>query len=189
MPNSKRAIFPAAAFALIGLVATSAAQVSVSREPPNSFVLVFKDGHEKSFSMADVSRIELNPMRIVLRNGRQESFATGEIVRIDMNNSAGENGVLGRNHFVGKWKVGTGVGGNFIITLNRNGEATKTIGASHGTWVLFNGEARISWDDGWHDAIRKVGNKHEKFAYEPGRSFDDQPSNVTDAQNMNAQPI
>ena len=188
MSNSGRAIF-LAALVLIGLVATSAAQISPSHEQPNSFVLVFKDGHEKSFSTADVSRIELNPVRIVLRNGREESFATGEIVRIDVNNSARENGVLGRNHFVGKWKVGTGAVGNFIITLNRNGEASKTLGASHGTWVLFNGEARISWDDGWHDAIRKVGSKHEKFAYEPGRSFDDEPSNVTDAQSMNPQPI
>jgi hypothetical protein len=188
MSNSGNAIF-LAAVVVIGLVTRCAAQTSTSHEQPNSLVLVFKDGHEKSFATPDVSRIELNPFRIVLRNGRQESFARDEIVRIDMTNSAGENGVLGRNHFVGKWKVGTGAGGNFIITLNRNGEASKTLGASHGTWVLFNGEARISWDDGWHDAIRKVGSKHEKFAYEPGRSFDDEPSNVTDAESMNAQPI
>ena len=188
MSNPGRVISFAASV-VIGLMATCAAQIPTSHQQPNSLVLVFKDGHEKSFSTADVSRIELNPVRIILRNGRQESFATGEIVRIDMSNSVGDNGVLGRNHFVGKWKVGTGAGGNFIITLNRNGEAAKTLGASHGTWVLFNGEARISWDDGWHDAIRQVGNKHEKFAYEPGRSFDGEPSNVTDAQSMNPQPI
>jgi hypothetical protein len=187
MSNSGKAIFLAAL--VVGLAAMCAAQSSASREQSNALILLFKDGHQKSFAMADVSRIELNPTRIVLKNGHQESFAAGEIVRIDLNNSAGENGVLGRNHFVGKWKVGTGVGGNFIITLNRDGEATKTIGASHGTWVLFNGEARISWDDGWRDAIRKVGSKHEKFAYEPGKAFDDEPSNVTDAQSMNPQPI
>ena len=53
----------------------------------------------------------------------------------------------------------------------------------------MNGEARISWDDGWHDAIRKAGSKHEKVAFEPGRSFTDEPSNVTDAKNTNPQPI
>lgn len=188
MSNSRRSIF-LTALVLISLAALCAGQSSASHEQPNFLVLVFKDGHEKSFAVADISRIELNPLRIVLKSGRQESFTADEIVRIDMNRSAADNGVLGRNHFVGKWKVGNGAGGNFIITLNRNGEASKTIGASHGTWVLFNGEARISWDDGWHDAIRKVGSKHEKFAYEPGRSFDDQPSNVTNAQSMNPQPI
>ena len=187
MSNSCKAVL--LTLFVIGLLAACAAQGPASHEQANSLVLVFKDGHQKSFAAADVSRIDLNPFRIVLKNGHQESFTAGEIVRIDMNNSVGENGVLGRNHFVGKWKVGNGAGGNFIITLDRNGEASKTIGASHGTWVLFNGEARISWDDGWHDAIRKVGSKHEKFAYEPSRTFDDEPSNVTDAQSLNPQPI
>jgi hypothetical protein len=54
---------------------------------------------------------------------------------------------------------------------------------------VVDGEARISWDDGWHDAIRKVGTTHEKRAYEPGKSFDDQPSNVTAARNTQARPI
>ena len=47
----------------------------------------------------------------------------------------------------------------------------------------------LAWDDGWHDAIRKVGSRHEKRAYEPGKSFDDPPSNVTDARNTQPKPI
>jgi hypothetical protein len=91
---------------------------------------------------------------------------------------------------VGKWKVGVGSGGaTFFITLDRNGQAKKSMGASHGTWEVVNGEARISWDDGWHDIIRKVGDKHEKVAFEPGKSFDAEPSNVTNATNTTAQPI
>jgi len=44
---------------------------------------------------------------------------------------------------------------------------------------------RINWDDGWHDAIRKVGNgAHEKLAYEPGTTFSDKPQNVTNAQRF-----
>jgi hypothetical protein len=54
---------------------------------------------------------------------------------------------------------------------------------------VVNGEARINWDDGWHDAIVKVGSKYEKRAYEHGKTFSDEPSNVTDAKNTNAQPI
>jgi hypothetical protein len=54
---------------------------------------------------------------------------------------------------------------------------------------MADGEARISWDDGWHDAIRKVGTKHEKVAYEPGKSFSDTPSNVTTARNTEPRPI
>ena len=188
MFNSRKAIF-----LLIVLVVSSAAalseQSSITRPQSNSLVLIFKDGHQKSFAMSEVSRIEFNPARVVLKNGHQENFVGNEIVRIEMNQAVADNGVLGRNHFVGKWKVGTGAGSDFFMTLRSDGTAEKTLGASHGTWTLVNGEARISWDDGWHDAIRKVGSKHEKFAYEPGKSFDDEPSNVTDARNTTAQPI
>jgi hypothetical protein len=182
---------PAFLFAFLFAIATisSSAQNSAARDQPGSLVLVFKDGHQKSFSWSEVARIEFHPMRVVLKNGHQENFLQDDIVRIEMKDFASDSGVLGRNHFVGKWRVGTGAGGDFFITLDRNGEATKTLGASHGTWTVVDGEARISWDDGWHDVIRKVGDKHEKCAYEPGKSFNDEPSNVTDAKNMNAQPI
>ena len=68
------------------------------------------------------------------------------------------------------------------------GEASKTLGASHGTWTVVNGEARIAWDDGWHDALRRVGEKFEKVAYSPGTTFDDKPANVADAVNTSPQP-
>jgi len=47
-------------------------------------------------------------------------------------------------------------------------------------------EARISWDDGWHDAIRKVGSRYEKVAFSPGKSFTSDPDNVTKAENVDA---
>lgn len=179
-------IFVTALF-LLAPVLISAAQDS-AHDRGNSLVLTFKDGHQKSFSEAELSRIEFNPPRIVLKNGRTESFPKDDVVRIEMKGPS-DNGVLGRNHFIGKWKVGTGAGSHFFITLDRDGVAHKTIGANHGTWELVNGEARIRWDDGWHDAIRKVGEKHEKCAFAPGKTFDDKPSNVTDAQNTTEQPI
>jgi DNA-3-methyladenine glycosylase len=40
----------------------------------------------------------------------------------------------------------------------------------------------------WHDAIRKMGTRHEKRAFEPGTSFDDQPSSVTTARNTQPRP-
>jgi hypothetical protein len=58
-----------------------------------------------------------------------------------------------------------------------------------GTWTYVDGEARIAWDDGWHDIIRKVGATHEKRAFEPGKSFDDTPSNITAAKNTETKPI
>jgi len=75
------------------------------------------------------------------------------------------------------------------VPLEADGDAKKTHGEEHGTWTLVDGQARIAWDDGWHDVIRKVGAKHEKLAYEPGRSFDESPSNVTAARNTNPKPI
>jgi hypothetical protein len=160
-----------------------------SPEKPNSLAIIFKDGHQKSFSIGEVTRIEFRNSSIVLtKTAGQESIPLSDVVSIDFGSSENKS-LLGRNHFVGKWDVGTGAGSNFVITLDRDGQAHKSIGASHGTWAVVNGEARISWDDGWHDAIRKVGNKHEKFAFEPGRSFNDEPSNVTDAKSLNPQPI
>ena len=84
--------------------------------------------------------------------------------------------------FVGEWKVGLGVGGQtFTITLDKGGKATKTHGSPNGRWTVFGDEARITWDDGWHDVLRRAGNKWEKAAYAPGKSFSDQPDNIAGA--------
>jgi hypothetical protein len=137
--------------------------------------------------MADIAHIDFSaPITIVFKDGRQQNIPASDVVRIEFEAAPG---AVSRNHFVGKWQVGEGNGSNFYITLDANGEARKSIGPSHGTWTVANGEARISWDDGWHDAIRKVGAKYEKVAYEPGKSFDDKPSNVTAARNTEPKPI
>ncbi len=130
----------------------------------NAVVITFKDGRQQTFSLADIARIEFKSTNVLAAP-------------------------IGRGVFPGRWKVGEGNGGIFYITLDRDGTAKKSIGSSHGTWTVVDGEARISWDDGWHDIIRKVGSKYEKFAYEPNKSFSDQPSNVTDAVNTEPQPI
>ena len=84
--------------------------------------------------------------------------------------------------FVGEWKVGLGVAGqSFTITLEKGGKATKSHGSPDGTWSVSGDEARITWDDGWHDVIRRAGNHWEKVAYAPGKSFSDQPDNITGA--------
>jgi hypothetical protein len=137
---------------------------SVAQDARNSIVIVFKDGHQQSFPLSDIARIDFN------------SLAT-----------SASASPAGRGRFLGKWKVGDGAGGAFYITLDRDGEASKSIGSTHGTWTVMDGEARISWDDGWHDAIRKIGNKYEKVAFSPGKTFSDEPSNVANA--MNTEPI
>jgi hypothetical protein len=130
-----------------------------------------------------------NSITIVFKDGRQRSFPLADIARIDFSSPATTASTSGRNRFLGKWRVGDGAGGHFYITLTADGQAKKTIGAGHGTWTVINGEARISWDDGWHDAIRKAGDGFEKAAFEPGKSFTEDPSNVTDAKNAEAKPI
>lgn len=173
--------------AIAGLVGSATASAADDR---NSVVIVFKDGHRQSFAMAEVSRIDFNaPSLIVYRDGRQEKISTSDIARIEFGGSSVSEMMPGRGHFVGKWEVGQGNGENFFITLDADGEAKKTLGAPHGTWTLVDGEARISWEDGWHDVIRKVGTKHEKRAYEPGKSFEDEPNNVTSARNTQPKPI
>ncbi len=119
-------------------------------------VITFKDGHQESYAMADIARVEYK--------GADES-------------------AVGPEQFLGKWEAGTGSSnGTFFITLAANGEASKTLGASHGTWAIVGDEVHVSWDDGWHDAIRKTDmKKYEKLAFAPGTSFSDGPENVTEA--------
>jgi hypothetical protein len=141
-------------------IATEA--IPFASDESHSLVIVFKDGHQQTFSMADIARIEFR--------------------------GAATQATTGRGRFLGKWRVGDGAGGHFFVTLEPSGEASKSIGAAHGTWTVVDGEARISWDDGWHDAIRKVGDKYQKVAFSPEKSFGDSPSNVADAQNTSPQP-
>jgi hypothetical protein len=177
----------------IFLLTCSAALAKLNPSPADdrdSMVITFKDGHRQSFAMSEIARLDFKiPATIIFKDGHQQNIPTADIARIEFENPAGSAVVPGRAHFVGKWEVGEGNGRTFIITLEADGDAKKSIGAAHGTWTVVNGEARISWDDGWRDAIRKVGAKHEKFAYEPGKSFDDTPSNVTAARNTQPRPI
>src|SRR5579859_238018 len=104
----------AAAFVTLALGIFAFAQNSASHDKVGALVLTFKDGHQRTLSTTELSRIEFDPPRIVLKNGRVESFSKDEIVRLELKDSA-DNGVLGRNHFVGKWKVGNGAGSHFFI--------------------------------------------------------------------------
>ena len=155
--------FPVAVVLAVLALASLSLAVPVTADEQNAVVIVFKDGHQQTFSIAEVARIEFK--------------------------TSGTASLAGRGRFLGKWRVGDGAGGHFFITLEPSGVASKTMGASHGTWTMVNGEARISWDDGWHDAIRRVGDKYEKAAFEPGKTFSDPPSNVTEAENTSPQAI
>ena|SRR5437879_6385233 len=186
MRNTARNVF----FGTLLLAAANGCLGQVSTSKGGALAIVFKDGHRQSFPVAELAKIEFKAgVVVVFKDGHQQSFPIADISSFEFETSASKTFPLGRNHFLGKWKVGEGNGFNFFITLEANGDATKSIGSSHGTWNVVEGEARIAWDDGWHDVIRKVGTKHEKFAFEPGRSFSDEPSNVTDAVNTTAQPI
>jgi hypothetical protein len=188
-----RNIVKAAGLLAVLMLAAASGVATAGAAPADesgSIVLVFKDGHRKNIDMADVVRIDFKtPVTIVFKDGRQQSVPAVDIARIEFDALSVGASASSRARFVGKWELGEGNGGNFYATLDADGEAHKSTGSSHGTWTVVDGEARISWDDGWHDAIRKVGAKYEKFAYEPGKSFDDSPSNVTAARNTQAKPI
>jgi hypothetical protein len=135
---------------------------------PGTIVIVFKDGHRQAFNLADIARVEFP--------GPAEA-ASADVQRPP------------RGQFIGRWIVGDGGGKDFIITLDESGDAMRSLNEIHGTWVYVNGEAHITWDDGAQDAIRKVGSKFQKFAYNSGKSFTDVPDNVTSAQNTSPKPI
>ncbi len=132
-----------------------------------SIVIVFKDGHRQTFNLADIERIEFPGASAA---------------------STGENQPP-RGRYVGKWEVGDGNGGNFTITLSEDGDAYRTLHDVSGHWNYVNGDALITWDDGAQDAIRRVGSRYQKFAYSAGKSFSDDPDNVTSARNVTPKPI
>jgi hypothetical protein len=178
------------ALLLLPFVSAVAEPVPLPADEHSSVVIVFKDGHRQSFSSTEIARIDFKaPSVIVFKDGHQEKVATSDIARIEFEPVEVSAGVPTRAHYLGKWEVGDGNGRNFFITLEEDGDARKSTGSSHGTWTVVDGEARITWEDGWHDAIRKVGTRHEKVAFEPGKTFEDSPSNVTSARNTQPKPI
>jgi hypothetical protein len=141
-----------------------------TRSGQGTIVIVFKDGHRQTFNLADVSRVEFP---------QSGDSASG---------SAAASSNFPR-HFLGKWEVGDGGGNNFFITLYENGDAKRSLGDVHGKWVDVDGEARITWDDGAQDAIRKVGSGYQKRAFGSNKSFTDTPDNVAAAHNTTPHPI
>lgn len=160
-----------------------------AQEAARTLTIVYRDGHQKSFTIPNGSRIDFNAGNMTVSSGRNvETIRVSDVARIDFGSLRSIG--FGMNHFVGKWEFGTGVGNQtFFVTLDRNGHAHKTLGSTNGRWSVVDGEAVIKWDDGWTDVIRKVGDKHKKFAYEEGRPLDGEPSNVTDAKTLNSEPI
>ena len=166
-----RKIVSAASLAAILLLTVSssfAAPPATAKTVPGTIVIVFKDGHRQSFSLADIERVE---------------FPTSDLA------GAANTTFPSRGHFLGKWEVGDGSGNNFFITLREDGDAMRSLGDVHGKWIYVDGEVQITWDDGAEDAIRKVGSRYQKFAYKAGKSFTDVPDNVTNARNTTPKPI
>jgi hypothetical protein len=154
------------------LVLAAASGLGQSNKPKGSageIVIVFKDGHRQSFKLADIARVEF-------------PGAGADVAETPA-------GAPPRGHFFGKWEVGDGTGNTFFITLKESGEAYRSLRNVYGRWVYVNGEARITWNDGAQDVIRRVDGRDKKAAYGAGKSFTDEPDNVTDARNTSPRPI
>jgi hypothetical protein len=145
--------------------------VVAPKSASGSIVIVFKDGHRQSYNLSDIDRVEFS----------------GALSANDANSPVGS--VPGRGHFLGKWEVGDGSGNNFFITLREDGTALRSMGDMPGKWIYVDGEARVTWEDGAQDAIRKVASRYMKFAYGAGKSFSDSPDNVAGARNTTPRPI
>jgi len=160
-----RTFVPIAALVAMLWLAQPASFAKTPSAAGGSIVIVFKDGHTQTFNLADIARIDF-PAGPAAAGG----------------DSAANPLAPSRARFFGKWEVGDGSGSNFFITLSENGDARKSMGNVHGKWIYVEGEARITWDDGWKDAIRKSGTIYQKFAYSKGKTFTGDPDNVTNAK-------
>ncbi len=178
--------FVVPAFVFIAVLFFNAQQAVADDHDP--IVIVYKDGHRQTLMSGQIARIDLKaPSAILYKDGHREKLSSA-IDHIEFG-EVHDTALPGRSHYIGKWEAGDGAGNRFYITLKSDGDARKSIGSSHGTWTLVDGEAHIAWDDGWHDIIRKIGTKHEKVAFEPGKAFSDPPANVTEARNTERKPI
>lgn len=157
----------AALLCLIGSLSQVAARAA-SKDTSGAIVIVFKDGHRQTFNLSDIARVE---------------FTAGA-----SSDSSDSYRVPSRARFIGKWECGDGQGNNFYITLNEDGTAYRSIGDVRGHWEYVDGEARVTWEDGRQDAIRKSGPQYFKFAYGAGKSFTDDPDNVAHARKTAAGP-
>lgn len=168
----RKSILVLAAAFLLGLSGLAGTAQNRVKSPAGQIVIVFKDGHRQTFNLAEVARIE---------------FPGGTSALADAGPAA--PGAVPRGHFIGKWEVGDGSGGTFYITLNEDGSAWRSLHRVHGRWSYVDGEARVRWDDGAQDCIRRVDGQDKKFAYHAGKSFTDEPDNVTEAHNTSPRPI
>ena len=178
--------FVAPAFVFIAVFFFNGRQAAA--DDHDSIVIVYKDGHHQTLTSTQIVRIDLKePASILYKDGHRDKLKS-TIDHIEFG-EAHDVALPGRSHYFGKWEAGDGAGNTFYITLKSDGDARKSIGSSHGTWTLVDGEAHIAWDDGWHDIIRKKGSAHEKLAFEPGKSFGDTPSNVAEARSTEKKSI
>ena len=177
----RKAIVLALAAGTLALLPTFASSSSAPKEERNSIVITFKDGHQQTIPLSDIAHIEFKTAP-----ASSAAAAAPAVPHAPLPSGSGA--------FVGKWRVGEGMGigpldGIFYITLHADGKAERSLGGAHGTWIVADGEARITWEDGWRDAIRKNGKSFEKAAFEPGHTFTDKPSNVTKATREETEPI
>jgi len=135
----------------------------------NSLVIVYRDGHRQTINLDAIERLEF-----------PGAVPAGLI------NVPGPS----RARFMGKWEVGQGNGENFDIVLHEDGTAVRILNGDHesGHWNYVNGEAQVTWNDGWHDCIRKVGSEFKKYAYSESKTFESDPDNVTNARNLTQNP-
>ena len=166
----RRIVIAGFALLVLSTLALSAKTPPEKKDSVSTIVLVFKDGHRQTFNLADIARVEFT--------------GTGAVPGVSSNPDW-----PARGRYVGKWNVGDGNGNSFTITLKEDGNAMRSIGDIHGTWTYVNGDALITWDDGAKDAIRRAGSGFEKYAYSHSKSFNDEPDNVTSAQNTTPRPI
>jgi hypothetical protein len=156
--------------AVLALAVPAIGWAAPQKTAPGSIVIVFKDGHRQTFSLADIERVEFP--------------ASGEPSAMTSSTT-----LPSRNRFLGSWTVGDGMGNDFEIRLNDDGSAYRSLGKVRGSWVYVDGEARVTWNDGNKDCIRKVGTIYRKFAYSAGKSFTSDPDNEANARNTSAKPI
>src|ERR1041385_8707838 len=100
----------------------------LAADAKRSVSVVLTDGHRQTYPLTDINRIDFKDGAvIVFKDGHEKGFSLAEVSRIEFSPASATDSQFGRNHFLGKWRVGDGAGSHFFITLESDGQARKTV--------------------------------------------------------------
>ena len=104
--NMRRPMTVFLGLVLTALVVSGSASGQGAAGEQKSLLIVFSDGHRQNIPVNEIDRIDFKSAPIVVfKDGHRQNLPIADAARIEFP-SFSKNSPIGRNHFLGKWRVG-----------------------------------------------------------------------------------